>query len=106
MSLVNAELHALADLAAHDPETRALLHLDLKDFQLSVLRTAFQSWDIWYGLDSSGHWVWTARPHWVLTLETARAGVLPEVQRGDPIALMAVLATQQEIVQRLAGSRP
>ncbi|MGA5763747.1 hypothetical protein [Nonomuraea bangladeshensis] len=76
----------------------AWTRLDVRDRQLAVLRNTFPYWAVGYELDSAGHCTWKAATTWPLTLEMVTAGVLRELQRSDPITLMADLTSQTEMM--------
>ncbi|MGW0806863.1 hypothetical protein [Nonomuraea sp. NPDC002799] len=80
---------------------RAWLQLDVRDRQLSVLRNTFPNWEIGYEVGPSGLWIWRATARWTLTLEMVTAGMLREVQRGDPVSLMAALTWQAWAMERI-----
>ncbi|MEV0623518.1 hypothetical protein AB0I81_60095 [Nonomuraea sp. NPDC050404] len=95
-------LRAPVEPTAHASEIAAWLRLDVRDRQLVVLRNTFHPWQIAYTLTAAGL-VWRAEPSWRLTLEEVTAGVRRIVECRNLIDLMADLADQVAIIQRLAG---
>ncbi|WP_433516958.1 hypothetical protein ACQP2T_16215 [Nonomuraea sp. CA-143628] len=84
---------------------RTWLELDLRDRQLAVLRLNFPQWVISYQFAQPGS-TWRAVPTWQLTVEQVAAGVLRQLERGNPIALMADLSTQMWIIRDMPRTRP
>lgn len=82
----------------------AWLELDFVDRQVAVLRLSYPEWKTWYEVTPAGL-LWRAVPSWRLTVEQLGAGVRRGLECGNPVALMADLSRQRQIIAALPKPR-
>ncbi|GAA4924671.1 hypothetical protein HD597_011327 [Nonomuraea thailandensis] len=78
----------------------AWLELNVVDRQVAVLRLSYPEWKAWYEATPAGL-VWRAEPTWQVSAEQFATGVRRRLERGNPVALMADLSRQRQIVHSI-----